>query len=198
MSELENAYRTEFDMPDSVGMYLFWRDKAKVILDRDAVLDIYVKAMEEYEIPLLSIEDGFAEDDFEGWRLLLERLGDNVFVIGDDLVTTNDKTIETASSQGLINAALIKANQIGSLYETLLAMLVALGKGLDLVVSHRSKSPNDDMEAQIASGRQRARPQGGRRRQHREALQVSGRHRADAQGRRSPKAATRFERARRP
>ncbi len=150
MSELENAYRAEFDMPDSVGMYLFWRDKAKVILDRDAVLDIYVKAIEEYEIPLLSIEDGFAEDDFEGWRLLLERLGDSVFVIGDDLVTTNDQTIETASSKGLINAALIKANQIGSLYETLLAMLVALGKGMDLVVSHRSKSPNDDMEAQIA------------------------------------------------
>jgi phosphohistidine swiveling domain-containing protein len=72
------------------------------------------------------------------------------FVIGDDLVTTNDRTIETASDQGLINAALIKANQIGSLYETLLAMLVALGKGQDLVVSHRSKSPNDDMEAQIA------------------------------------------------
>ena len=150
MAELENAYRAEYDMPDSVGMYLFWRDKAKVILDRDAVLEIYVKAMEEYEIPLLSIEDGFSEDDYEGWRLLLERLGDSVFVIGDDLVTTNDQTIETASSQGLINSALIKANQIGSLYETLLAMLVALGKGLDLVVSHRSKSPNDDMEAQIA------------------------------------------------
>jgi len=150
MAELENAYRAEFDMPDSVGMYLFWRDKAKVILDRDAVLDIYVKAMEEYEIPLLSIEDGFSEDDYEGWRLLLERLGDSVFVIGDDLVTTNDQTIETASNQGLINSALIKANQIGSLYETLLAMLVAMGKGLDLVVSHRSKSPNDDMEAQIA------------------------------------------------
>lgn len=150
MSELENAYRTEFDMPDSVGMYLFWRDKAKVVLDRDAVLDVYVKAMEEYEIPLLSIEDGFSEFDDEGWRLLLERLGDKLFVIGDDLVTTNDHTIETASAEGLMNAALIKANQIGSLYETLLAMLVALGKGMDLVVSHRSKSPNDDMEAQIA------------------------------------------------
>ncbi len=150
MSELEIAYRDEFDMPDAVGMYLFWRDKAKVVMDRNEVLDIYAAAIEEHEIPLLSIEDGFAEDDFEGWRLLLERLGDSVFVIGDDLVTTNDRTIETAAAQGLINSALIKANQIGSLYETLLAMLVALGKGMDLVVSHRSKSPNDDMEAQIA------------------------------------------------
>jgi enolase len=150
MTELEIAYREEFDLPDSVGMYLFWRDKAKVVLDRDQVLDIYVRAIEDHEIPLLSIEDGFSEIDFDGWRLLLDKLGDSVFVIGDDLVTTNDHTIETASSQGLINAALIKANQIGSLYETLLAMLVALGKGMDLVVSHRSKSPNDDMEAQIA------------------------------------------------
>jgi enolase len=150
MSELENAYRAEFDMPDSVGMYLFWRDKAKLVMDREAVLEVYVKAIEEHDIPLLSIEDGFSEDDYEGWRLLLESLGDRVFVIGDDLVTTNDKTIETASAEGLMNAALIKANQIGSLYETLLAMLVALGKGMDLVVSHRSKSPNDDMEAQIA------------------------------------------------
>ena len=118
-----------------VGMYLFWRDKAKIVLDRDGVLDVYVKAIEDYEIPILSIEDGFSEDDHEGWRLLLERLGDRLFVIGDDLVTTNDRTIESAAAEGLINAALIKANQIGTLYETLLAMLVALGKGLELVVS---------------------------------------------------------------
>jgi hypothetical protein len=73
-----------------------------------------------------------------------------MFIIGDDLVTTNDETIEMASTRGLINTSLIKANQIGTLYETILAMLVAIGKGQELVVSHRSKSPNDDMEAQIA------------------------------------------------
>jgi enolase len=150
MAELEIAYRKHFKIPDAVGMYLFWRDKALNVLDRGGVLDIYVKAIEEYDIPILSIEDGFSEDDFEGWQNLLNTLGDRIFVIGDDLVTTNDATIELASSQGLINTALIKANQIGSLYETILAMLVALGKGMDLVVSHRSKSPNDDMEAQIA------------------------------------------------
>jgi enolase len=150
MSELEIAYREEFNLPDAVGTYLFWRDKSKTVLDRDGVLDVFVDAIEKYEIPLLSIEDGFSEHDHEGWRLLRERLGDRLFIIGDDLVTTNDKTIEQAADQGLINTALIKANQIGSLYETLLAMLVALGKELELVVSHRSKSPNDDMEAQIA------------------------------------------------
>jgi enolase len=150
MSELELAYRAEFNLPDSVGTYLFWRDKAKTILDRDGVLDLYTAAIERDEIPILSIEDGFSEHDHEGWRLLRRRLGDRIFIIGDDLVTTNDRAIEHAAQQGLINCVLVKANQIGSLSETLLAMLVALGKGLEIVVSHRSKSPNDDMEAHVA------------------------------------------------
>ncbi|MBT8071304.1 MAG: hypothetical protein KJO80_12785 [Gammaproteobacteria bacterium] len=150
LSELEIAYREEFDLPDSVGMYLFWRDHSKKVMDRDAVLAIYEQAINEHDIPILSIEDGFSEDDLEGWKKLLAKLGDHVLVIGDDLVTTNDRTIEKAADAGLINSVLVKANQIGSLYETLLAVLVTLGKGLNLIVSHRSKSPNDDMEAHIA------------------------------------------------
>jgi enolase len=150
LSELEIAYREENNIPDAVGLYLFWRDKAKKVLDRDGVLEIYQQAIRQYNIPILSIEDGFSENDHEGWKKLLAALGDQLFIIGDDLVTTNDRTIEMAAGQALINTALIKANQIGSLYETVIAMLVALGKGLELVVSHRSKSPNDDMEAQIA------------------------------------------------
>jgi enolase len=150
LSELENAYREHFDVPDSVGMYLFWRDKTLTVMDRDGILDLYMKAIKEYDIPILSIEDGFSENDFEGWQNLLVALGDRVWVIGDDLVTTNDATIELATTKGLINSVLIKANQIGTLYETIVAMLVGLGKGEEIVVSHRSKSPNDDMEAQIA------------------------------------------------
>jgi len=150
MSELEIAYRRQFKVPDSVGMYLFWRDKTLTVMSREEILDLYIKAIKEYEIPILSIEDGFSENDFEGWKKLLSALGDRIFIIGDDLVTTNDATIAMAASKGLINTVLIKANQIGSLYETIIAMLVALGKGMELVVSHRSKSPNDDMEAQIA------------------------------------------------
>lgn len=150
LSELEIAYRKEFDVPDSIGMYLFWRDHAKKVMDRDAVLEIYQKAIFEHDIPILSIEDGFSEDDYEGWHKLLDKLGDKVLVIGDDLVTTNDRTIEMASDKKLINSVLVKANQIGTLYETLLAVLVTLGKDLNLIVSHRSKSPNDDMEAHIA------------------------------------------------
>jgi enolase len=150
LSELEIAYRKEFDVPDSIGMYLFWRDHSKKVMDRDAILAVYEKAILEYDIPILSIEDGFSEDDYEGWHKLLDKLGDRVLVVGDDLVTTNDRTIEMAADKGLINSVLVKANQIGSLYETLLAVLVTLGKNLELVVSHRSKSPNDDMEAHIA------------------------------------------------
>jgi enolase len=150
LSELEIAYREEFDVPDAVGMYLFWRDHAKKVLDRDGVLAVYQQAIRDLDIPILSIEDGFSENDTAGWRLLLDALGDRILVIGDDLVTTNDRTIEMAAKQGLINTVLVKANQIGTLYETLLAILVALGKGLEVVVSHRSKSPNDDMEAHIA------------------------------------------------
>ena len=76
LSELEIAYREEFDVPDSIGMYLFWRDHAKKVMDRDAVLAMYEQAITEYDIPILSIEDGFSEDDHEGWHKLLETLGD--------------------------------------------------------------------------------------------------------------------------
>ena len=148
VSELTHAYRKEFNQPEAVGMYYFWRSEEKVVMSRDELLDLYKKAMEE--IPIVCIEDGFAEDDYEGWKMLMEEMGDRVFVVGDDLVTTKDSMIEETADRGLINTALIKANQIGTLSETILALLVTIGKGLEVVVSHRSKSPNDDMEAQIA------------------------------------------------
>ncbi len=150
MAELEIAYREQFGVPDAVGMYLFWRDERKVVLDRDGILELYDRAIREFDVPILSIEDGFSEEDHEGWKRLNRDQGDRLLIVGDDLVTTNDATIEDAADRGLVNSALIKANQIGTLHETVLAMLVALGKGLTLVVSHRSKSPNDDMEAHIA------------------------------------------------
>jgi len=158
-SELENLYREETEQPDSVGMYRFWRDKSKVDMSRDQILELYRHAMQEDDIPILSIEDGFGELDHAGWRLLMtgdpdsgvEGLGDKIFVIGDDLVTTKDSNIEACAASGEINASLIKANQIGTLSETVLAMLTSLAYGCDLVVSHRSKSPNDPFEAEIAT-----------------------------------------------
>ncbi len=149
-SELQNAYREEFGQPDAVGMYLFWRDKEKVVMSRDQVFELYRKTIEEDDVPIVTIEDGFAEDDDAGWALIMKELGDKLFIIGDDSVTTKDSSIEYAADNNLNDTFLCKANQIGTLSETLIAILVALGKNLDILVSHRSKSPNDDMEAQIA------------------------------------------------
>jgi enolase len=149
-SELENAYREERGEPDSIGMYRFWRDKGKVEMSRDQILDLYKQAMEE-GIPILSIEDGFGERDHQGWKNLMKELGDKIFIIGDDLVTTKDSNIENCARNGEINASLIKANQIGTLTETVLAMLTSLAYGAELVISHRSKSPNDPFEAELGT-----------------------------------------------
>ncbi|MHC4981776.1 MAG: hypothetical protein ACYTF6_01240 [Planctomycetota bacterium] len=158
-SELENAYREETGQQDSVGMYRFWRDESKVDMSRDQILELYREAMEKDNVPILSLEDAFGELDHAGWKLLMhgnkekgvDGLGEKIFVIGDDLVTTKDETIEKCARDGEINAALIKANQIGTLSETVLAMLTALAYGAELVVSHRSKSPNDPFEAEIST-----------------------------------------------
>jgi len=149
-SELENAYREETGQPDASGMYRFWRDKSKVDMSRDEVQQLYEEAMHA-DIPVLSIEDGFGEMDHAGWNLIMDKLGDKIFVIGDDLVTTKDTNIEKCAKNGEINATLIKANQIGTLSETVLAMLASLAYDAELIVSHRSKSPNDPFEAEIST-----------------------------------------------
>ncbi len=149
-SELENLYREETGQKDSVGMYRFWRDKSKLDMSRDQILELYKEAMEA-DVPVLSIEDGFGELDHEGWKNLMKELGDKIFIIGDDLVTTKDSNIENCARNGEINATLIKANQIGTLSETVLAMLTSLAYDAELVVSHRSKSPNDPFEAEIGT-----------------------------------------------
>jgi len=149
VSELEIAYREQYGEPDAVGMYLFWRDNDKVVMTRDEILTLYKEAIEVDDVPIVSLEDGFAEDDHEGWKLAMKEFGDKLFIIGDDNVTTRDSSIEGATDDGEINTFLVKANQIGSLSETLIALAVAISKGVATVTSHRSKSPNDDMEAHI-------------------------------------------------
>jgi enolase len=156
-SQLQDAYNISKygETPEArekweVGTYKFWRyTDQDVVMNREEIMGLYEKALAE-GVPIVSIEDGFAENDYEGWKLALAKLGDKLFIIGDDLVTTNDATIEKCIDMNLINTVLIKANQIGTLSETVLAMLTSIGHGMELVVSHRSKSPNDDMEAQIA------------------------------------------------
>jgi enolase len=147
-SELSNAYREKTGEKDSIGQYLFWRAEDPKVLSTDEMVDLYVRWVKKY--PIVSLEDPFAEDDYEGWKKLMAALDKEILIIGDDLVTTKDSTIQRCAEQGLINTALIKANQIGSLSETLLATRTAKQMGLALVVSHRSKSPNEVMEADIS------------------------------------------------
>jgi enolase len=147
-SELSNAYREKTGEKDSVGQYLFWRAEDPKVLTTDEMVELYIRWVQKY--PIVSLEDAFAEDDYEGWKKLMKALDEEILIIGDDLVTTKDTTITMCAEEGLINTVLVKANQIGTLSETLLATRTAKEHGLSLVVSHRSKSPNEVMEADIA------------------------------------------------
>jgi enolase len=147
-SELEIAFREQTGQDDAVGQYYFWRAEEPLTMSSDDLIEMYKDWVAKY--PIVSIEDGLAEDDHEAWKKLLAELGDKCLIIGDDLVTTKDTNIVEAAEKGLINTVLVKANQIGTLCETLLATHAGKERGCAMVVSHRSKSPNDTMEADIA------------------------------------------------
>ncbi len=100
--------------------------------------------------PIISIEDGMAEDDWEGWKLLTERLGKKVQLVGDDLFVTNTKYLKRGIEQGVANSILIKVNQIGTLTETLAAIEMAKRARYTAVVSHRSGETEDTTIADIA------------------------------------------------
>ena len=100
--------------------------------------------------PVLSIEDGLAEDDWEGWKLLTERIGDRVQLVGDDLFVTNPARLQQGIEQGVANAILVKVNQIGSLTETLEAMRMASAAQYAAIMSHRSGETEDTTIADLA------------------------------------------------
>jgi len=102
--------------------------------------------------PIISIEDGMAEGDWDGWKLLTERLGKNVQLVGDDLFVTNTKILKEGIAMGVANSILIKINQIGTLTETFAAIEMAKRAGYTAVVSHRSGETEDSTIADIAVG----------------------------------------------
>ena len=102
------------------------------------------------DFPLVSIEDGLAEDDWDGWVGLTERLGSSVQLVGDDIFVTNEDLVRRGISMGVANAVLIKVNQIGSLSETLHTMELAEGAGYGRVVSHRSGETEDTFISHLA------------------------------------------------
>jgi enolase len=102
--------------------------------------------------PIISIEDGCAENDWEGWALLTKKLGNRIQLVGDDLFVTNTRILASGIEQGIANSILIKPNQIGTLSETLAAIRMAVDAGYSAVVSHRSGETEDSTIADIAVG----------------------------------------------
>ncbi len=117
-------------------------------LDSAGMLDYLAGLAEKY--PISSIEDGMAEDDWEGWRLLTDRLGDKVQIVGDDLFVTNPERLERGIAEDCANAILVKVNQIGTLSETLEAVELAHRAGYSAVMSHRSGETEDSTIADLA------------------------------------------------
>ena len=109
----------------------------------------YLKALVD-GYPIASIEDGMAEDDWEGWRLLTEAIGDRVQLVGDDLFVTNTERLARGVEEGIGNSILVKVNQIGSLSETLAAVEMAHRAGMTAVMSHRSGETEDATIADLA------------------------------------------------
>ena len=102
--------------------------------------------------PIISIEDGMAEGDWDGWKILTDRLGKKVQIVGDDLFVTNTKILKEGIDKGIANSILIKINQIGTLTETFAAIEMAKRAGYTAVISHRSGETEDSTIADIAVG----------------------------------------------
>jgi len=132
-----------------------YRD-GKYILENEArkeksaaeMVEFYADLVDRY--PIISIEDGMAENDWEGWKLLTEKLGDRIQLVGDDLFVTNTKILREGIDRGIANSILIKVNQIGTLTETLDAIEMAKRAGYTSVISHRSGETEDTTIADLA------------------------------------------------
>jgi enolase len=120
----------------------------KKVLDQAGMVDYLVNLANGF--PICSIEDGMAEDDYEGWKGLTEALGDRIQLVGDDLFVTNPDRLETGIVEGMANSILVKVNQIGTLSETMDAVDMAHRAGYTSVMSHRSGETEDSTIADLA------------------------------------------------
>ncbi len=118
------------------------------VLDAEGFLDYLVPWFERY--PIITMEDGMAEDDWEGWKLMTDTLGDRVQLVGDDLFVTNTSILQKGIEEETANSILIKVNQIGTLSETLAAIDMAKKAGYTAVISHRSGETEDTTIADLA------------------------------------------------
>ena len=137
---------------EKTGMYHFPGESSlkgqDVVRDTDEMIAYFENLVEKF--PLLSIEDGLAEDDWEGWQKLTQRLGEKVQLVGDDLFVTNTKRLDAGIKLGTANAILVKVNQIGTLTEAFDAVEMAHKNGYKAVISHRSGETEDTTIADLA------------------------------------------------
>ena len=127
------------------GKYFFW--KSNMMKTSAEMVDFYADLAKNY--PIISIEDGMAEEDWDGWKMITERLGKTVQLVGDDLFVTNTERLSKGIQLGVANSILIKVNQIGTLTETLDAIEMAKRAGYTAIVSHRSGETEDTTIADI-------------------------------------------------
>ena len=130
------------------GSYSLPRENAS--LDAAKLVDIYEDWLSDY--PIVSIEDGLAEDDWDSWDAMCQRIGPNVQLVGDDIFTTNPRLIRQGIERGSSNAVLVKLNQIGTVSETLDAISMTRDAGWGIVISHRSGETEDSSIADLAVG----------------------------------------------
>lgn len=128
------------------GQYYFW--KSKITYSANDLLKYYKKLIKKY--PIISIEDGFAEDDWTSWKNFKNELGNQIQIVGDDLFVTNTKLIQKGIVEDCANSVLIKLNQIGTVTETINAVSMAQHNGWTAVISHRSGETEDTSIADIA------------------------------------------------
>ncbi len=126
--------------------YYFW--KTKELKTENEMVEYLINLCEKY--PISSIEDGLAEEDWEGWKILTEKLGDKIQLVGDDLFVTNPKRLQRGINRNIANSILIKLNQIGTLTETLETIKLAKKNGYNVIISHRSGETEDTTIADIA------------------------------------------------
>lgn len=128
------------------GVYIL--PKRNVKMNADQLIKYYTDLCNKY--PIISIEDGMGEDDFDGWKKLTHALGDKIMLVGDDLFVTNEERLSKGISLGIGNTILIKPNQIGSLSETMSVIKLARESGYKYIISHRSGDTPDSFIADIA------------------------------------------------
>ncbi len=130
------------------GSYVFWKSDPNTKRSSQDMVEFWERWVNNY--PIISIEDAMAEDDWEGWRMLTERVGKRVQLVGDDLFVTNTERLQEGIEKGCANSILIKVNQIGTLTETLEAIELAHKNKYTAVVSHRSGETEDATIADLA------------------------------------------------